>query len=149
MSKNSSSCGCAAAQLTSLTSSIVLPIWSLLSSGCSILNRYLMPGGSVLLPYVWQRIFPAVIEQCRSMGEPELVGIFGQIPKCSWSTSLCFGAIVFSFLQVGLDRMICASICWAVFHVRQTASALQLDILITRIPLAWSWWLEWGGIWTC
>lgn len=38
---------------------------------------------------------------------------------------------------------------WAGFHVRQTASALQLDILITRILLVWSWCLGWGGIWTC
>lgn len=32
----------------------------LLNSGCSILNRYLMPDGSALLPCIWQRIFSVV-----------------------------------------------------------------------------------------
>lgn len=90
------------------------------------------------------------IEQCQSPGEPEVVGILGRIPKCSWFTSCHVGVIVFKFLQVSLDRMIfCASICWTVFHVTQRgASALQVAILIMGIPLAWSRWSGWGGMWT-
>lgn len=37
-----------------------LPIWSFLYSGCSILNRHLVLGASVLLPCILHRIFPAV-----------------------------------------------------------------------------------------
>jgi len=58
ISKNSYSRGSAADQ--PVTCTIVLPIWSLLNSGFSILNRYLMLGGSVLLPCVLHGIFPAV-----------------------------------------------------------------------------------------